>query len=50
MQELLKLVNTTPIGNIVIVLISPLLAFLVILVATMVGLSKEFSRAAHPLR
>lgn len=49
MQELLKLVNATS-GNIVIVLISPLFAFLVILVATMFGLSKEIGRAAHPLR
>jgi hypothetical protein len=54
MQDLdliLKLVSTT-IGKVVIVLLSPVLAFLVILVATMVGLSREIGRDehAHPAR
>jgi uncharacterized protein YggT (Ycf19 family) len=49
MQELdpaLKLVNTM-IGKTMIALISPLLAFLVMLAAAVFGLSKEIARDAH---
>lgn len=48
MQDALKLVNTTSV-NIVIVLISGLLVLLVVLVATMFAVSKEIGHAAHPL-
>ena len=52
MQELdqaLKLADTL-VGSVVIILVPPLLALLVVLVATMFGLSKEIGHAAHPLQ